>query len=356
VLALVLVVVSPPAVSPSLRQAGNDRAEMTPREELIEQGWTVFPGVVSPEHVEELNRVINDRVHAMDHYVRPDGKTHERHKGDHLHLAFNEKVSQRPMGGAGVSHSSLTRLVANPRSLAALEAVGCADRKFWSGYVLSKPAGGPPLYWHNDWQFWEDPVSADPMPIMMFGMVYLCDTTSHNGCLRVVPRSHRRDGPVWDVIRGNIHLSAQRDADLEGDGIFTAPGVDVPMKAGDLLLGDSRILHGTHGNDSDARRTCITLWYLSRFESLPERIRAGFGNEWAGATGGLLLPGVDDEGVLERAGLIPRVDGAIGKSFPLRSGEPAVYPTEGAQDFLGSNLPTTFWADAGAAEAGSAKL
>jgi len=44
---------------------------------------------------------------------------------------------------------------------------------------------------------------------------------------------------------------------------------------------------------------------MSRFETLPLRIRAGFANEWAGASGAALLPGVDDEGVLEAAGLIP---------------------------------------------------
>eukprot|EP01050_Picozoa_sp_SAG11_P020729 SAG11_NODE_3547_length_2377_cov_3.176471_3_plen_110_part_00 len=44
------------------------------------------------------------------------------------------------------------------------------------------------------------------------------------------------------------------------DEIFSSPGTDVPMKAGDLLLGDSRLLHRTHPNSSTERRTCITLW------------------------------------------------------------------------------------------------
>ena len=106
-------------------------------------------------------------------------------------------------------------------------------------------------------------MSADPMPIMMFGMIYLVDTSPENGCLRVIPGSHRKEGKVWDVLRGNNHLSEDAKSDL-GSEIFSAPGVDVPMKAGDLLLGASRLLHGTHKNASDHRRTCITLWYLLR--------------------------------------------------------------------------------------------
>jgi hypothetical protein len=337
------------------------------RTELIEQGYTIFPGAVSPELVAELSLAINERVASMPHNLTPDGQEQSRHKGDHLHLVFNEKVNVNPMGGAGIAHPSMVRLVCNPKSLRALDRVGCEDKKFWSGYVLSKPAGGPPLYWHNDWQYWDDPVSCDPMPTMMFGMIYLVDTSVHNGCLRIVPRSHRRDGEVWDVIKGNNHLSNEKPADVDpasviaaggmedaaptpfADEIFTAPGRDVPMKAGDLLLGDSRLLHGTHPNDSDGRRTCITLWYLSRFESLPERIRVGFANEWAGSDGAAILPGIDDAGLLEREKLIPRCASALGRSFPARSNPEhnghSVYPTGGAQDFLGANLPEGYWVE-----------
>ena len=298
----------------------------------------------------ELSAAINARVGEMDHYVNPDGLKHTRHKGDHLHLAFNQRVIEQPMGGAGIFDNSMTRLVANPKSMECLDAVGCTDKKFWSGYVLSKPAGGPPLYWHNDWQFWDDDVSCEPMPVMMFGMVYLVDTSPHNGCLRVVPESHRRSMPIWDVVKGNNHLSADREG--FDHGVFSDEhGVDVPMKAGDLLLGDSRILHGTHPNDSDERRTCITIWYLSRFAELPEHIRVGFANEWAGESGAV-ADGIDPEGLLEP--LIPRTEGADGRYFAARKWaerngkqvqEHLQYPSPGAQDFLGSNLPDRFWVD-----------
>jgi FPC/CPF motif-containing protein YcgG len=50
--------------------------------------------------------------------------------------------------------------------------------------------------------------------------------------------------------------------------------VDVPVVAGDLLIGDARILHAAHRNDTDARRTLITLWYQPELSSLPERMQA----------------------------------------------------------------------------------
>eukprot|EP01050_Picozoa_sp_SAG11_P020731 SAG11_NODE_3547_length_2377_cov_3.176471_5_plen_160_part_00 len=127
--------------------AAADFAMASKREELIQRGYTIFPEVVGPELVAELSAAVNERVATMDHYVTPDGLKHTRHKGDHLHLAFNRKVVERPMGGAEICHPSMARLVCHEGCLAALDEVGCTDKKFWSGYVLSKPAGAPPLYW-----------------------------------------------------------------------------------------------------------------------------------------------------------------------------------------------------------------
>lgn len=50
--------------------------------------------------------------------------------------------------------------------------------------------------------------------------------------------------------------------------------IPVPVKAGDLVIGDARLLHGSYANQSDQRRTVITLWYHPEFDSSPERIQA----------------------------------------------------------------------------------
>ena len=56
-----------------------------------------------------------------------------------------------------------------------------------------------------------------------------------------------------------------------------AEEVDVPVKAGDLVIGDSRILHSAHANKSDHRRTVITLWYHPYYDILPDGLRAAIG-------------------------------------------------------------------------------
>merc|ERR1712232_1012939 len=51
--------------------------------------------------------------------------------------------------------------------------------------------------------------------------------------------------------------------------------VDVPVHAGDLVLGDARVLHGANSNESNNRRTLITLWYFPEYDETPLLVREG---------------------------------------------------------------------------------
>ena len=60
-------------------------------------------------------------------------------------------------------------------------------------------------------------------------------------------------------------------------GYRTLPAeVDVAVTAGDLVIGDARVLHAAHANTTDRRRTVLTLWYLPRYNELSERLRAAY--------------------------------------------------------------------------------
>ena len=118
-------------------------------------------------------------------------------------------------------------------------------------------------------------------------MYYLVDTDRQNGCLRVVPRSHRMQLSAHDLL-ARAHsedVLSGRDAShpmfggLEGE-------VDVPVRAGDLVIGDARLLHAAHANASDQLRTLLTLWYHPAFDRLPDRIHAHLTNSYGGALSG----------------------------------------------------------------------
>jgi ectoine hydroxylase-related dioxygenase (phytanoyl-CoA dioxygenase family) len=46
------------------------------------------------------------------------------------------------------------------------------------------------------------------------------------------------------------------------------------MAAGDVVIGDSRMLHSTHANQSDQRRTVLTIWYWPDYDDLPDEVKS----------------------------------------------------------------------------------
>ena len=122
---------------------------------------------------------------------------------------------------------------------------------------------------HRDWHYWDQPESDAPMGVQLFLMVYLVDTTPHNGCLRVLPGSHLQKIPLDDELgmedphahggRSNWSEEWARDPSLDEkvqDMVSTYPGaVDVAVRAGDLIIGDSRLYHAAYRNASHDVRT-----------------------------------------------------------------------------------------------------
>jgi ectoine hydroxylase-related dioxygenase (phytanoyl-CoA dioxygenase family) len=157
----------------------------------------------------------------------------------------------------------------------ALRSLGYPNPTFTDGYVISKPGHSPRLFWHYDWFAWEDGYSYRADPPQVFLMYYLTDTRRENGCLRVIPGSHRVHNALHDVLHEphSRELGEAQDPDLP-EFSDRPDETDVQVAAGDLLVGDARLLHAAHRNETEERRTLITLWYQPCFEGMPERMQA----------------------------------------------------------------------------------
>ena len=170
----------------------------------------------------------------------------------------------------------LVDLITWPKTLEALHQIGFNDIKFSRAYLISKPAHGPPLFWHQDCTVWKgEPRAYTEITPLLFGMFYLTDTNRKNGCLRVIPGSHRRRHPLHKVI-GSAHTARSRSMEDPDSSLYAeAEGeVDVPVRAGDLVLGDGRTLHAAHANQSHQERTVITVWYHPMFSDQQEATQA----------------------------------------------------------------------------------
>lgn len=170
----------------------------------------------------------------------------------------------------------IIQLVVNSqRRMADLSDAVCADDLKWiSGYVSTKEAHSPALWWHQDWWCWDHLISYRQAAAQVGVLCYLTDADRHNGGLRILPGSHAKSSPIHTILpeahgeaAGGLKSGHPALNDLEGQ-------VTMSVRAGDAVVIDYRLLHGTHPNDSDARRDCILLSFTPSWRSLPDDIRA----------------------------------------------------------------------------------
>ncbi|MDE0080616.1 MAG: phytanoyl-CoA dioxygenase family protein, partial [Caldilineaceae bacterium] len=113
-----------------------------------------------------------------------------------------------------------------------------------------------------------------------FLMYYLVDTSIENGCLRVIEGSHRKRHPIHDAVHTTHSEELGRAADPYNPAYQPVPeDKAVPVRAGDLVIGDARLLHGSFSNRTEERRTVITLWYHPNFEISPPPIQSSVSRE-----------------------------------------------------------------------------
>lgn len=93
------------------------------------------------------------------------------------------------------------------------------------------------------------------LPQQYFLMYYLVDTNPSNGSLRLIPGSHLKRHPLHDVERDTPEVI--RGTDMTHPALQQTEGkVDVPVRSGHLVIGDSRSLYSAHANQSDQWRRC----------------------------------------------------------------------------------------------------
>jgi ectoine hydroxylase-related dioxygenase (phytanoyl-CoA dioxygenase family) len=93
-----------------------------------------------------------------------------------------------------------------------------------------------------------------------------------------------------------------------------------PLLAGDAVLIDYRLLHGTHAKESAIRRECLILTFAPDWSALPDDVRAHLIRHPA-------QPGPRDAPTAKLARLLPDYDGTP-RDLPLSRRAPATFTTD----------------------------
>ena len=113
-------------------------------------------------------------------------------------------------------------------------------------------------------------MSLSPWPQQIFLNWYLDETDNVNGCLRVIPGTHRRRVDLHDhLVPPHEGGGYQVEESYEWMFFDHPKAIDVSVSPGDLVIADARILHGTHPNQSAKRRTLLLGWYYRKSNEVP---------------------------------------------------------------------------------------
>jgi ectoine hydroxylase-related dioxygenase (phytanoyl-CoA dioxygenase family) len=220
------------------------------------EGW-VIPRFRLPE--DEVLAMISalDELIAANPGVRPEKLVSAHVEGDN---------------GEGVRGSAkFLALARDPRIVELVSGVIGDDVILWGCHVFCKPANhGYETPWHQDGHYWPiRPLSNCTV------WVALEPSTRANGCLRVIPRSHRDKVLHPHLHEDRIELTLnQRMA----DGIFDErDAVDLELKPGQMSLHDVYMIHGAQANRSTQRRTGVALRYMPSTSVFERDIRPADG-------------------------------------------------------------------------------
>lgn len=145
------------------------------------------------------------------------------------------------------------------------------DVILWGCHVFCKPAAeGFETPWHQDGHYW--PIR--PLATCT-AWVALEPSTRANGCLRVIPGSHRERAlhPHLREDRSDLTLNQRLDAAHFDE----AAAVDIELQPGQMSLHDVYMIHGAAANRSAQRRTGVALRYMPATSVFERQLRPADG-------------------------------------------------------------------------------
>ncbi len=246
-----------------------------------EQGYLVVEDVLSPSELEMLRRSADELVTHASELAESNDRFKLQAFGNGGGRLVQQIAEPHELGGEWAT------LARHPKLLDVVEdLLGSNIQLYYSMMMMKPPRQGFAAPWHQDFAFFVHDRAA-----LVGCQVYLDDSTLENGCLRVVPGSHKlgllnhfKDGRFTEVLQGDTSA-------------FDDPNghVSLPVKAGGAAFWHCLTLHSSLPNRSERPRRGVTFEYKN-----PEaRIMGGsFNARLEVHTVGLMVRGRDPRGDL----------------------------------------------------------
>lgn len=124
---------------------------------------------------------------------------------------------------------------------------------FAADYICKPPRRGKGVLWHQDGHYWP----LEPMDVITIWFAITASLPS-NGCVRVIPGSHRSGLHNHSPERKDNYILNQADPDAFDEN----QAVDLVLSPGDVSVHHPLLLHGSNPNESNAWRRGGSIQYM----------------------------------------------------------------------------------------------
>ena len=200
------------------------------RREYLESGVVVFRDVLDEALIAETDRHV-DWLRQRHPDLRPDQLGHTLARDDPFWY----------------------RLISDSRLVDIAEIfVGSDIALFATHYICKEPLVGRAVPWHQDGGYWP----LEPMEVVSLWLA-VTESTIDNGCLKVVPGSHKtRLLELVPTDRDEV-LPLEIPVDVDEH-----QAVAIELAPGDVSVHHPNIVHGSDRNGSTSWRRGLTIRYI----------------------------------------------------------------------------------------------
>lgn len=146
-------------------------------------------------------------------------------------------------------------LATHPSIVNAIQQILGPDLVLWAMHFWYKePGNGKFIPWHQDINYWPMEPAINATAWMSLGYSIM-----ENGCLRVIPGTHKKH--IAHVALGDGNSVFEQG--LASDAVDESKAVDLEMSPGQIAFFNEATFHGSEANDSNIPRVAFSVRYTT---------------------------------------------------------------------------------------------
>ncbi len=205
---------------------------------LDEQGYFLLENVFTPAEMDELAVWIEDHQRRHEESIKAQGGTQGISRAEEI--TFTSHLAE--------SDDNIRTFVTRPEFVAITTPfLGHDVDLYWNQSVFKMPEGEKQFPWHQD----DGYTRVVPSPYLTLWLA-LNDATTENGCISVIPGSHKRGLVPHEPTPIGLACHSLDDSDQ---------GVQVPVKGGSIAVFYSLTMHKSGVNRSKGPRKAYVIQY-----------------------------------------------------------------------------------------------